>query len=219
MHLDIDTAASEDQLDHSHSSPSTTTTLCNDSSRATSQSVSQIPDSTPNTEYSPGNGSHCSVTSSPDVLPLLVDDTSTREPSTLHRGVSPPIDNGQNAAAGSGFPCQKGCDHVASSRKDLERHHKSQRHSPELYRQSTVALQGTFQCACGHRAARRDNYLRHVRKCKQCHRTSFLCANGHAHQTKEEHLRHLADTNECGKRLGRPPSVGLHASAVVDARI
>lgn len=111
------------------------------------------------------------------------------------------------------FPCERGCDYVASSSKDRDRHHGGRRHRPEVYGRFITAQQGTFQCACGHSAARRDNYMRHVRGCNQPCLSSYRCAYGHCHESKAAHLLHLKNPNECGKKRGRPSGGRRPASA------
>ncbi|KAK2732298.1 hypothetical protein CKAH01_02244 [Colletotrichum kahawae] len=64
----------------------------------------------------------------------------------------------------------------------------------------TVHSARKYLCKCVHSAARKDNYIRHLKTCKVKHDSgSFFCICGKEDSNFDEHLAHIKG---CGR--GRP---------------
>ncbi|KAF7558109.1 hypothetical protein G7Z17_g87 [Cylindrodendrum hubeiense] len=89
----------------------------------------------------------------------------------------------------------------------LQRHHATRLHQPALYGASS-SPQASLQCSCGKANPRRDNYKRHVKKCRLPARQPFRCNRGHTETDKVAWLAHLDDPG-CKPPRG-PPRLDLN---------
>ncbi|KAF4464754.1 zinc-responsiveness transcriptional activator [Fusarium albosuccineum] len=90
------------------------------------------------------------------------------------------------------------CGQAIGLEKDLRRHY------------DTVHPSGQpFRCCCGRKTHRRDNHMRHLKKCnRDKNGSSFICNQQHEFSSKKEYLRHLRDNNAggCKRFRGTPAS-------------
>jgi len=97
------------------------------------------------------------------------------------------------------FPYKLGCLRSFTTSRSQQRHHQSEQH------RGSGSAAPSYRCGgCGRRtpATRRDNYRRHLEKCKKRIGASYICHCGQSPTfDREEHLSHVAD---CKGKAGRP---------------
>ncbi|OTB06579.1 hypothetical protein M426DRAFT_9358 [Hypoxylon sp. CI-4A] len=90
-------------------------------------------------------------------------------------------------------PRCKECGQSFTKNNDLKRHVQSRHQKDDIPK---------FQCICGKQDHRKDNYKRHVEKCRQRLFSFYTCKCGMQHADKDEHLNHV-----------RPCDYGFHGAA------
>lgn len=89
------------------------------------------------------------------------------------------------------FQCEL-CGENFANLKNRDRHYLSERHNADAPK---------FECACGYKQARKDNYRRHLNTCTFPLSFTYSCSCGHQTEDRERHVEHV---EYCGrKRRGR----------------
>jgi hypothetical protein len=97
------------------------------------------------------------------------------------------------------FHCELGCPRSFTTRRGRERHYQVDVHAEP----GSATMK--YQCGgCGRQtsATRRDNHLRHLKRCKKRIMAQYICHCGHPPTTdKEDHMHHV---DNCKGKAGRP---------------
>ncbi|OWT42630.1 hypothetical protein VFPPC_18242 [Pochonia chlamydosporia 170] len=108
----------------------------------------------------------------------------------------------QKLIAGSSRPqhiCQRGCDKVFQSPKDLDRHYTTRAHA--------TSSRGVYVCRCGYSNARKDHYCRHLAQ-MSCvpQRLHFqcICSEAASEADINEHRAHVKLCKVGSRARGRP---------------